>query len=84
MWQVYFIYSLKYGITYVGMSQDPGERLIHHNKGGSSFTSGHIPWVLFYTEFCKDSLDAGAKEKYYKSTGRPIVKQKLAVFLKSN
>jgi predicted GIY-YIG superfamily endonuclease len=64
------------------MSQVPKERLIDHNKGRSKFTSGHIPWVLFYTEECENSLDARTKEKYYKGTGRPFVKQKLAEFLK--
>jgi len=83
MWYVYFIYSINSDITYVGMSQDPNKRLEHHNKRKSSFTSGHIPWVLFYTEKCENSLDARAKEKYYKGTGRPFVKQKLAEFLNS-
>jgi putative endonuclease len=81
MWQVYFLYSLKTEITYVGISENPERRLIEHNNRKSKFTSGHTPWIIYYIESCSGIKEAREKEKYYKSTGRPFVKQKLIEFL---
>jgi putative endonuclease len=81
MWQVYFLYSTKSKITYVGISEDPKRRLLEHNNHKSKFTSAHTPWIIYYQESCSSLAEAREKEKYYKSTGRFFVKQKLREFL---
>jgi len=64
---IYAIVSEKDKIVYVGMSTDCGLRLKEHNSGKSKYTSGHIPWRLFYKEYVGDSSKAREREKYFKS-----------------
>ena len=77
---VYAIISEKDGIIYVGIAKNCQERLNEHNRGKSKFTSGHIPWRLFYTEYVGDSVSARAREKYFKSSAG---KRRLKAILKS-
>lgn len=74
----YYVYVLKsnlYGSWYIGISQDPSKRLKEHNAGSSKYTKGRRPYVLIYTEICKDRQAAREKEKYYKSgSGRERLK----------
>jgi len=65
---VYAIVSEKDGVIYVGIAKDSQKRLKEHNRGKSKFTSGHIPWRLFYSEFVGDSDLARVKEKYFKTS----------------
>jgi predicted GIY-YIG superfamily endonuclease len=84
MWYVYFLYSSKSGLTYVGISQNPKDRLKQHNLRKSKFTSGHLPWDLFYKEESGNSAtEARIKEIYYKTSGREFVKLKLKEYLEN-
>jgi len=65
---IYLIESENDGIWYVGLSQNPKERLIQHNAGKSKFTKGHIPWLLLFEEKIGSLSEARKKEKYYKSS----------------
>ena len=68
---IYFVYvieSITDGIWYVGMSQNPKERLKQHNNGKSKFTKGHLPWKIIYSELAGDINKARKLEKYYKTT----------------
>ena len=65
---IYLLESERDGVWYVGLSQNPNERLKQHNKGKSKFTKGHIPWKLLYEEKIGSLIDARKKEKYYKSS----------------
>ena len=50
---MYSVYILRCadGSYYVGLSENPQQRLITHNEGrGSSFTAKHRPVTLVYTE----------------------------------
>jgi putative endonuclease len=77
---VYGIVSETDGVIYVGIAQDCLLRLKEHNSGKSKYTSGHIPWRLFYSELVGDSVTARAREKYFK-TGAG--KRKLKAILQS-
>ena len=77
---VYAIISEKDGVIYVGIAKDCETRVKEHNSGKSKYTSGHIPWRLFYTEFVGDSVSARAKEKYYKTASG---KRRLKAILKT-
>ena len=72
---VYALVSTKDGFVYVGMATDCEARLKEHNSGKSRYTSGHIPWRLFYKEFIGDSVAARRREIYFKfSTGKRRLK----------
>ena len=77
---VYAIVSEKDGVIYVGMAIDCEARLKEHNSGKSKYTSGHVPWRLFYTEYAGGSAQARIKEKYFKSSAG---KRKLKAILNS-
>ena len=64
---VYAIVSEKDGVIYVGMTTDCEMRLKEHNAGKSKYTSGHLPWKLFYKEYIGESQEARKREKYFKS-----------------
>ena len=65
---VYVLKSLASSIYYTGMTQDIENRLHEHNTGKSKFTSGHMPWIIVYTELQPDWATARIREKYLKST----------------
>ena len=67
MFSVYVLRSESSGKYYVGMSQHVDSRLKEHNSGKSKFTSGHMPWILVYSEQVGDSSAARVREKYLKS-----------------
>ena len=64
---VYAIVSKDDEIIYVGIAKDVEKRLSEHNLGKSRYTSGHMPWKIFYIEFVGNSKDARAREKYFKT-----------------
>ena len=78
---IYAIVSEKDGVIYVGMSTDCEARLEEHNSGKSKYTSGHMPWRLFYTESAGDAVSARAREKYFKTASG---KRKLRAILRKN
>ena len=51
---VYVLWSPSGRLFYIGISEDPQDRLRQHNDGVSRWTSAHRPWVLVYTEQCAD------------------------------
>ncbi len=65
---LYAIVSEKDGVIYTGIARDIMKRLEEHNSGKSKYTSGHIPWKLFYSEYIGDSKLARVREKYFKSS----------------
>lgn len=73
---VYTIYSKSYNRIYIGLSNNPERRLSEHNAGCVKPTRPYKPWLIIYTELCKNRKEAREKEKYYKSGfGREYVKQ---------
>jgi len=64
---IYVIQSERDGIWYVDLSSDPKSRLNQHNAEKSTFTKGHLPWILVYTKKVWDLPEARKKEKYYKT-----------------
>ena len=76
MWYVYALHNLDKSKIYIGMSENPDERLIAHNKGKVKSTKPYKPWVKFFSEEAgSDAAEAREKEKYYKSsTGRRYLK----------
>jgi len=78
----YLIRSLKSGKWYIGVTSDLQKRFSEHQKGYSIYTKGRGPFELVYYEACRDSEDAGAREKYLKSgMGRRYLKNRLKRFL---
>jgi len=67
MWLVYVLKSLRSGKRYVGITQHLDRRLGEHNAGKSKFTSGHVPWSVLYSESFETTVEARAREKYFKS-----------------
>jgi predicted GIY-YIG superfamily endonuclease len=65
---VYVLKSVKSHIFYTGMTKDLENRIMEHNSGKSKFTSGHVPWLVIYTEEHGDWNEARVREKYLKST----------------
>ena len=78
MWTVYVLQSLRSGKYYVGMTTNLDQRLREHNAGRSKFTSGHIPWIVIYTEQVDNSALARKREKYLKSAaGKKFIAKQL-------
>ncbi len=78
-WWVYALYSSKSDIIYVGMSENPEQRVEQHNKGTTKSTKAHVPWVLFFKEYVGNRKEVRVLEKYYKSSSG---KRKLRKILK--
>jgi predicted GIY-YIG superfamily endonuclease len=68
MYSVYILKSQKYPTRiYIGLSQDPIERLKAHNRGTCDYSKKYGPWELHtYTVF-SDKKKAEEFEKYLKS-----------------
>ena len=65
---VYAIKSTKDDRIYVGMSQNPGKRLLEHNNGKVFSTKGFRPWVqIFFEKTGTNRTYARSREKYWKS-----------------
>ncbi|MCL5410582.1 MAG: GIY-YIG nuclease family protein [Patescibacteria group bacterium] len=73
---VYALQSLKNDQLYIGISNNPDNRLKEHNAGTTKSTKGFRPFIKIYQEQCSSRIDARNKEKYYKSScGREFLKQ---------
>jgi len=64
---VYVLQSERDSSLYVGLSENPLQRLREHNAGYSKFTKERRPYKLVYREECKDRLTARRREKYFKT-----------------
>jgi predicted GIY-YIG superfamily endonuclease len=65
---VYVLKSLSSDIFYTGMTENIENRILEHNSGKSKFKSGHVPWIILYSEVHTDWTSARIREKYLKST----------------
>ena len=75
MWYVYALKSLKDNHLYVGMSENPENRLKEHNSGMTTSTKSRKPFVIIYQEECQNRNAAREREKYLKSGfGREFLK----------
>jgi len=76
MWYVYALKSLKDNCLYIGISENPEERLKQHNAGMTKSTKPRRPFKTIHKECCGDRLAARKREKYLKSgVGREFLKQ---------
>jgi putative endonuclease len=64
---VYALWSEKLYKRYVGVTENVDARLKQHNLGNNRFTSGGIPWVLYYTESYTTRTEALKRERFLKS-----------------
>jgi putative endonuclease len=76
MFTVYILYSISWGKSYVGYTNNVERRLQEHNITESKgFTLRYRPWTLIHTEVFDSKAEAMQKEKFYKSgVGRNEVK----------
>jgi len=65
----YFLYMIENasGRHYIGITTDPGRRLIEHNNGGAKSTRPFGPWKLIYTEQFDSRKEACQREWYLKN-----------------
>jgi putative endonuclease len=64
---VYILQSEKNGRYYVGRSQNPENRLKHHNSTSTGFTSRYRPWRLIFTQGFPTKEEAVEAEQLIKS-----------------
>ena len=76
---VYILQSADLGDHYyVGVTDDPSERLSRHNAGEVPHTAKYLPWKLKTYIAFSDEKRAVAFEKYLKSgSGRAFAKRHL-------
>ena len=67
MHKVYVLWSEKLQKRYVGSTANLARRMAEHNRGGSKFSKGGIPWILLYEESCSDVHVARMREGFLKS-----------------
>ena len=72
---VYAIKSQKYHRIYVGMSENPEQRLKEHNASDAKSTRYYKPWTLVYKKFIGSRVEARKEEKRLKSgSGKEFLK----------
>ena len=75
MFYVYALRSKKTKELYIGLSENPSDRLDQHNAGMTKSTKFGRPYELIYTEVCADRLSARERETKLKSGyGREFLK----------
>jgi len=67
MFTVYIIQSQTSERRYIGLTQDTGQRLRHHNSGANKSTKNKGPWILIHTETFKVKEEAYKRERQIKS-----------------
>lgn len=70
MWYVYYLHN-ELNKSYIGITNDLRRRLSEHNKGYSTYTSGHN-WRIIYYEAYLDKRDAYRREHRLKEDGRTV------------
>jgi putative endonuclease len=73
---LYVIVSEK-GRRYIGISENPDERLLRHNSGYVRSTKGYRPWKIIYREVFSSKTDARKRELELKNKG-PLREQLFA------
>ena len=63
---VYIIQSEKDSTYHKGFSENPKQRLLHHNNAESEYTSAKVPWKLVYVEELTTKREALIREKALK------------------
>ena len=64
---VYVLWSPSGRRFYIGISEDPENRLEQHNSTeGRGWSARHRPWTLVYTEKCSDYTTAKKRENELK------------------
>ncbi len=66
MYYLYILRSEKSGTYYVGISENPENRLKYHNTIEKGFTARYRPWVLVFSQTFQDKGGAAAAEKMIK------------------
>ena len=64
---VYAISSISRNYIYVGLTSNIEARIKRHNLGYEQTTKPYKPFLLIYSEVCKDRTEARFREKYWKS-----------------
>jgi putative endonuclease len=78
MFTVYVLRSITADKLYVGFTENLSRRVAEHNAGKSKFTSGYLPWQVFYKEEVSDRTEARRREKYLKTAaGKKFLKYKV-------
>jgi putative endonuclease len=81
---LYILHSLKDGNFYTGITSDLDRRIKEHESGKNTSTKYRRPLILIYYEAYLLKEDAGARERYLKtSMGRRVVRKQLANYLES-
>lgn len=70
MFYVYIIQSEIDGSFYKGFSENYAQRLLQHNAGKSSYTSGKMPWKLIHVEVFNTKEEALRRERSLKKATR--------------
>lgn len=61
---------------YVGMSENPEQRLLEHNSGKTKSTKGFRPWQIFFLEKFSTRGEARDREKFLKAgSGKEKIKR---------
>ncbi len=66
----YFVYAIKSCVDkriYVGLSKNPTQRLMEHNRGETKTTKTYRPWYLIYKKFIGSRKEARKEERRLKS-----------------
>jgi putative endonuclease len=67
MYNVYAIKSINKSWIYVGMTDNLNRRILQHQTGANKSTKPYLPFILFYSETANTSLEARAREIYFKT-----------------
>ena len=70
MFFLYILKSQRSGRHYIGITEDPEQRLAKHNKGDVRSTKAFRPWGLVYREEFLNKSDARRREIFLKKTAR--------------
>ncbi|WP_025141841.1 GIY-YIG nuclease family protein [Pedobacter jeongneungensis] len=66
---VYIIQSLADNSYYKGFTENPINRLVQHNNGGSKYTGTKLPWRFVYLEEVETKKEGLIREKALKKYG---------------
>jgi putative endonuclease len=80
---VYIIQSEADLSYYKGFSENPLGRLLQHNNGDCTYTSGKLPWKLVYVEQCLTKREALIREKALKKYSHAQKSSKVSCVISS-
>ena len=79
MFTVYILYSIAFGKSYCGYTNNISRRFEEHNyTEKSGFTLRYRPWTLIHTETFVEKKDAMQREKFLK-TGKGRVEIQILI-----